>query len=56
MAKKSKADRHVITLECVECRHRNYTSEKNKRNDPGRLELQKFCPWCRVHRLHRETR
>jgi large subunit ribosomal protein L33 len=55
MAKK-KADRMVITLECTVCRERNYTSEKNRRNDPGRLELKKFCPRCRTHALHRETR
>ncbi len=54
MAKK--AARAVITLECIECHERNYTSEKNRRNDPGRLELQKYCPRCRVHRLHRETK
>jgi len=46
----------VITLECTECRERNYTSEKNRRNDPNRLELRKFCSRCRHHRLHRETR
>jgi large subunit ribosomal protein L33 len=40
MAKKGKADRIVITLECTECRERNYTSEKNRRNDPSRLELK----------------
>ncbi|MBX5443697.1 50S ribosomal protein L33 [Sphaerobacter sp.] len=56
MAKKAKADRHVITLECTECRERNYTTQKNRRNDPGRLELRKFCPRCRCVRLHRETR
>ena len=57
MAKKGKADRIVITLECTECRERNYTSEKNRRNDPSRLELKKFCPRCRAHhQLHRETR
>ena len=56
MAKKSKADRIVITLECTECRERNYTSEKNRRNDTARLELQKFCPRCRAHKKHRETR
>jgi large subunit ribosomal protein L33 len=54
MAKK--AVRAVITLECTECRERNYVSEKNRRNDPGRLELQKYCPRCRVHRMHRETK
>jgi len=51
-----KAVRTVITLECTECRERNYTSEKNRRNDPGRLEINKYCPRCRVHRSHRETK
>jgi large subunit ribosomal protein L33 len=54
MAKK--ADRIVITLACTECKERNYTSSKNKRNDPARLEINKFCPRCRVHRQHRETK
>lgn len=54
MAKK--AARTVITLECTECRERNYVSEKNRRNDPSRLELSKYCPRCRTHRPHRETK
>jgi large subunit ribosomal protein L33 len=51
-----KAVRMVITLECTECRERNYVSEKNRRNDPNRIELRKYCPRCRTHRLHRETK
>ncbi|MBK7215712.1 MAG: 50S ribosomal protein L33 [Candidatus Promineofilum sp.] len=54
MAKK--AVRTHITLQCTECKERNYITEKNRRNDPGRLELNKFCPRCRATRLHRETR
>ena len=54
MAKK--ADRIIIYLACTECKNRNYTSSKNKRNDPNRLELQKFCRFCRTHRQHRETK
>ncbi len=54
MAKR--ADRTLITLACSECKERNYHSEKNKRNDPDRLTLQKFCPRCRQHREHRETK
>ncbi|NIN67035.1 MAG: 50S ribosomal protein L33 [Anaerolineae bacterium] len=54
MAKKGA--RVIITLACTECQERNYTSSKNRRNDPGRLELSKFCPRCRVHTLHRETK
>ena len=54
MAKK--AIRSVITLACTECRERNYTTEKNRRNDQNRLELKKFCRRCRTHTLHRETK
>jgi large subunit ribosomal protein L33 len=54
MAKK--AVRTVITLACTECKERNYTSQKNRRNDQARLELKKYCPRCRVHTLHRETK
>jgi large subunit ribosomal protein L33 len=54
MAKKQ--DRILITLQCTECKERNYNSTKNKRNDPARLELEKFCPRCRQHRVHRETK
>ncbi len=55
MAKK-KADRTVVTLECTETGDRNYTTEKNKRNDPQRLELCKYSPRLRKVTLHRETR
>ena len=56
MASKKKDIRPVITLACAEYKERNYTSEKNRRNDPGRMELQKYCPRCRKHTAHRETK
>ena len=56
MAKKSRGARPVITLACDDCRERNYTSVKNQRSDPQRLELSKYCPRCRQHRSHREVR
>jgi large subunit ribosomal protein L33 len=55
MAKKGEA-RQVITLACTECKERTYTSEKNRRNDPERLTIKKFCPRCRHHQDHREVR
>jgi len=54
MAKK--AIRQVTTFACTECKERNYTSQKNRRNDSGRLELKKYCPRCKTHTLHRETK
>ncbi len=55
MAAKSDV-RPKITLACQECKHRNYITKKNRRNDPDRLEMKKFCPNCGRHQLHRETR
>ena len=48
--------RPAITLACTVCKHRNYTTRKNRRNDPDRLELKKYCPRERKHTVHRETR
>jgi large subunit ribosomal protein L33 len=55
MAKKN-GNRIVITLACVECSEQNYNTEKNRRNTTDRVEFNKFCPRCRVRRLHREIR
>lgn len=55
MARKSEA-RIIIHLACTECRERTYTTEKNRRNDADRMELNKFCPRCRAHKVHREVR
>ena len=54
MAKKEK--RMVVTLACTVCKERNYTTSKNRENDPGRIELKKFCERCRAHTVHREAK
>jgi len=56
MAKKSGDVRPKITLACTECKERNYITKKNRRNNPDRMEMAKFCPRCRKHTAHRETR
>lgn len=48
--------RVVITLACTECRDRNYTTTKNKRTNPERIEMRKYCPRLKKYTLHRETR
>jgi large subunit ribosomal protein L33 len=45
-----------ITLACTECKQRNYDTVKNKKNDPDRLEMNKYCRFCKKHTLHRETK
>lgn len=36
-----------ITLACTECKQRNYNTMKNKQNTPDRLEMNKYCRFCR---------
>ena len=45
-----------ITLRCNECKQRNYNTMKNKKNSPDRLEMNKYCPFCRKHTVHTETK
>nr|QVY58252.1 50S ribosomal protein L33 [Eucheuma denticulatum] len=63
---KNKGARITITLEC-ECKNSEntnkqkrgifrYTSSKNRRNTPNRLELKKFCPNCNLHSNFREIK
>ena len=49
-------NRVKITLRCSECKQRNYNTNKNKKNTPDRLELNKYCPFCRKHTVHNETK
>ena len=48
--------RTKITLECTECKQRNYDTTKEKRNHPDRMETKKYCRFCRKHTLHKETK
>ena len=45
-----------ITLACTECKQRNYNTKKNKKNTPDRMEMNKYCRFCKKHTLHRETK
>ena len=36
--------RPTIQLACTECKERTYTTRKNKKNDPNRLELHEILP------------
>lgn len=62
MAKKRNAARQVIHLECTEQRESGvpgmsrYTTQKNKKNTPKRLELRKYNPYLKRYTLHREVK
>lgn len=62
MAKKKNVARQVIHLECTEQRAlgvpgiSRYTTTKNKKNTPKRLELKKYNPYLRRYTVHREIK
>ncbi len=48
--------REKIALACSVCKRKNYTTTKNRRNTPDKLQLKKYCPFDRRHTLHKETK
>lgn len=62
---KNKGTRILVTLECTECRFNEnkrssgvsrYLSQKNRRNNPERLELKKYCRFCNKAIIHKEIK
>jgi len=55
MAKKGKK-RDKLVLQCSVCKMKNYTTTKNKRTMPKKMQINKHCPTCNAHTLHKETK
>ena len=62
---KTKGSRIIITLECTMCRTNEnqrtkgvsrYTTMKNRKNSPTRLEIKKFCRYCNQLLNHKEIK
>jgi large subunit ribosomal protein L33 len=49
------AERVTISLACAKCDSRNYRTTR-KRDQKGQLMLKKFCPSCKCHTVHKETK
>ena len=45
-----------VTLRCSESKQTNYNTMKNKKNDPDRLDMKKYCRFCKKHTTHNETK
>ena len=57
MAKKGKDVRLKIILECTEAPGTSrYSTMKNRRNTPERLEIKKYNSVLRKHTLHKEIK
>ncbi|MBQ6131253.1 MAG: 50S ribosomal protein L33, partial [Selenomonadaceae bacterium] len=33
-----------------------YRTNKNKKNTPDRIEMKKYCKFCKKHTLHKESK
>jgi len=62
MAKKAKGNRIQIILECTEHKASGmagtsrYVTEKNRKNNPDRLEIKKYNPVLKKYTLHKEIK
>ena len=61
MAKKGKGNRVIITLECTEARKigaspSRYTTTKNKKTTPDRIEVKKYNKFLKKHTVHKEIK
>lgn len=46
----------LIKLACSTCKRINYWSEKNKKTIERKIELAKFCQWCKKRTVHKEAK
>jgi large subunit ribosomal protein L33 len=62
MAKKAKGNRIQIILECTEHKTSGmpgmsrYVTEKNRKNNPDRMELKKYNPVLKKYTIHKEIK
>ncbi|HPR65101.1 MAG TPA: 50S ribosomal protein L33 [Thermoanaerobaculia bacterium] len=48
--------RDNIIMQCGECKRRNYTTTRNKRTHQEKYLIRKYCPHCRKHTEHKESK
>ena len=53
---KSKFSENLIKMKCGTCSRIGYDTRKNKKTTERKLELSKFCKWCRKHTMHKEAK
>lgn len=46
----------LIGFKCGKCKHVNYLSRKNKKKVERKIELKKYCKWCKAKTLHKESK
>ncbi|MBI2023689.1 50S ribosomal protein L33 [Candidatus Giovannonibacteria bacterium] len=47
---------NLIKLQCTKCKRVGYWSRKNRKKVERKIELSKFCKWCRKQTPHKEAK
>jgi len=50
------AQENLLRLKCSVCKRANYYTSKNKKLVERKLEMKKFCKWCKKSTVHKEAR
>jgi len=48
------AQEKLVKMQCTTCKRINYFTTRNKKTIEKKLELKKFCKWCKKHTKHKE--
>ena len=46
----------LFKLACGKCARINYWSRKNRKLVTRKVELKKYCKWCKAHTKHKESK
>jgi large subunit ribosomal protein L33 len=49
-------NRTIVSIECGECKNRNYSTTRNKKKHTERYKIKKYCRFCRRHTAHKESK
>ncbi|MEK7652796.1 MAG: 50S ribosomal protein L33 [Patescibacteria group bacterium] len=50
------SQKNLIKLQCTVCKRTNYYTSKNKKTIDKKIELKKYCKWCKAHTPHKESK
>ncbi|MBI5140096.1 MAG: 50S ribosomal protein L33 [Candidatus Vogelbacteria bacterium] len=50
------AQKQLIKIACTACKRVNYWSRKNKKLVERKIELKKYCKWCKKATKHKEAK
>ncbi len=48
--------RDIVNLQCGKCKQRNYNTTRNKKTSTSKIEVKKYCRFCRQHTVHKEAK